>query len=816
MNNRRRAHLLRQRLRFAVGPVLGLMLVGCALFKNPTPQPTKPQNPYGLEPFPKTPDIAYIADVISRFNDAVRTKEFDLARALLGRAERALRAAGPKTRSHPEFSDKEAIVERSEEKLRVAVKQYELAQREQAIDELIRRGKKAMAKGQELLRELSVRPPTQDDMRLFNATLETLEQLEAEGSGYLNEHRYKLHADRRDRFTIDFAQRKTIAEWQLRLTRRIAPAISSAYAAIDRARAATNGSKQLQALRTAQSSFTTCVNAVSDLAVEDAYDGQLQVKTPLGRLGVDETKRQCLQNAAEVRSKADKLAWLRRVNDVMSPLTRAFSRLRAASGPQNQLAATPAALEALVVCQEKLPGIRELPGHQPDKTFKTALGRQTLAQLQKACRKQQASLLEQRSVWRWRKEYVLLNNRLTETARLEKQARKARQPDSKIELWEQVLAQLSECAQEARDLANAPTADLSYRYTSAYGTLPVRALADRCAQGATKAEQKLGKARGSKELQAFVRQLNNDAKAVALREGIPDDIKEVDGGQVFVYVGSDGSKRTFGFDRSGQRVDFGARWRRSVQELASRVDTALAKVTRAKRGKAKLNATKRALEVLDDCHASLDNAQTQPGYLADAKFRTQLGNLDAVTLGERCSQRHAELTQSIPALEWRVRLEATSARAKQAKKQLAAAATVDAPKKRVELVGAALGGFTECLERTEALQTAPGADPSLRIVTPFGSLNLAPLSKACEVHKLKAEKRLDKALELEALQSFLQTCQGDEKSVAKRYGKPDEVENVGDGRIFIYIRKGDLSDRRIAFDAAGDRIAEKLLRARAK
>src|SRR5690606_13286822 len=159
------------------------------------------------------------------------------------------------------------------------------------------------------------------------------------------------------------------------------------------------------------------------------------------------------------------------------------------------------------------------------------------------------------------------------------------------------------------------------------------------------------------------------------------------------------------------------------------------------------------------------------------------GDKPALGLKKACEDERRALAAKIPGLKWRVRLEQAVARAVEAQGQLDKAESASSVDKQVELLGASLGGFKECVERAEALPKEPGADKKLSVTSALGSLSASGLAKLCKGRVPQADKALAKAYDAQKLEAFIKTCQGDEGEVARREGMPTRVESLKNGRV---------------------------------
>ena len=306
------------------------------------------------------------------------------------------------------------------------------------------------------------------------------------------------------------------------------------------------------------------------------------------------------------------------------------------------------------------------------------------------------------------------------------------------------------------------------------------------------------------EAQSFLTECHNDEVAVVQREGVPTRIDTMADGRVFVYVPQDGHGNTnrFAFDAQGHRIDLSARYKAQVGELLGQISALLPQVRAG--GRDGQQAIETLTPILEKCQSGGITEHT-PSYDGGILFDTPFGKMAGAKIGPACGKELTRERADTARMAWQVRLQALADRATTAAQELQDAPQNANPTEQVSRAAAAQGGLVECRERAHALSAAEGADRKFKTRTSWGKQNVDEMAKSCAKALPEAERVLARAETRKKLTEFITTCQGDEREVGERNGMPTRIEPKGTGRIFIYGKK------RIAFDAAGHRIEEKLL-----
>lgn len=759
-----------------------------------------------------------ISRLLRESKRALAAKQFEDSNRLLRRAELSVQKASVVTRAHPDFEDLSAAVDRARVGLEEAIEADRIARRNAAIDDLMRRGEHKLDQGTSLYNELRARVPTAADVDALNEIVADLGRMRTDGEEYLDEPRYERHATERDEKATTLEKRRDQAAWQLHAAELVGSAVEAAYQAASRVHEGETTTELVASFRNAANGFMRCVNAISDLESEPQYNAAWLIETRLGVKTIGKTKKLCVERGARARKEADRREWDSRIAGIIEqigpPVTEARSSKRAADA----LAATSDAVEALQLCQTELDAISRHPGASTSKTFESALGKVNAARLRQACVSEQARLVAAKPRLTWKTAFEDMMRQLEATKTGIEAGQSATDPQTRVEAWRGVVGGLEECVEQTRTLGGDKAADKGYAVKTPFGRFTVSLLEKDCRKRLGEAEKSLREANAAAELAEFIKGCSADEVGVAQREGIPDRIETVEGGRMFVYEAKvrKGRKepRHFGFDHTGKRVDFRLRWLNTVGTVAGEVNRVLKDVQRAKSGEEALRTTKEALPVLEACVETLQATEKSPGYDAAAVFNTTLGKLPAAKLKHACSAEHAKRAKGLVGIEWRVRLEALRDRVDEAQAAIGRAAASKDISRKLDLIGSAIGGYTECTERIDPLGSEPGADKSLKATSAHGALNLRGFAKVCAKQLEQAKAALDEAMKQKEHQAFLETCRADEKAVARRQGMPTRVEQMGEGRVFVYDTKSrrKTKSKRFAFDANGKRVDERTLR----
>ncbi len=760
--------------------------------------------------------VQIIARLIRDFNKALRKKLFQEATAMLKDAQRRVRKASAITRSHPDFEDVQLVVRESANRLDVAMEVDRIQRRNAAIADLIGRGDSAQATANRLYAELSKRPPTADDIEKLNGAIDLFNALRNDGADFLDDERYAGHADDRDEKMKVLRKLRTKVQWQVGAATSISALIEAAYSAGIDALNSKDPEAQVRSLIQSKVSFKACATAIGDLRADRDYDKNTILKTRLGKLGLTQTREKCLSLSKQAGGRVGFLTWSAKISAMVKSLNAAWAQMRSPRDEQSHYALTVKSADVLSRCLLVLDKTERKPGYKEDFVFETLLGKHTARNLRTACKKERTALVKTLPQLKWRTRLHNLRTGIDRLHSLLKKAETEDVPGKRVILWDRALAGLKECVAKAAALGKNKGADKTFKVKTAFGEISIGQVEKICAKRKPAAAKALDDAIKRKEVEEFAVTTRGEEKDVVRREGIPSRIEAFRGGRIFIYEtpsktkGQNRELRRFGFDREGKRVDYWVKWRNDMVHLVSELSLAMKNIRDAKDAKQSLKATKAAAPVLTVCLESIRSLKKSPGYDASAIFTTPFGRLVPKKIGPMCAKEKQRLRASESTVAWHARLEALRDRLVEADDSLTQAKKITNPNERLQLLSAAVGGLTECVERAAAMPSQRGTDLKYKVPTNTGKLNIQGLSKLCLARKAEAKEAANKAHEEKRIAKFVKSCKGDEIEVAIREGVPDKIETLPGGRVFIYNSKR--KKRRIAFNKAGKRVDEGLLK----
>ena len=677
--------------------------------------------------------VKHLNQLLRRFNAALQARNFKEAENILKRAELGLERASSITRSHPDFEDVAEQVKNSRPRFDAAVEQDRVERRNAAIDDLIRRGELAMQQANTILLELNSRPPQSTDLEHLNESLEAFASLQKTGEDFIAEQRYKTHAEGRDALAQKVEKAQARANRELGAQAAVAPAIEAGIVAANRAKNSQNPQEQLAAYREVVQSFANCVAAVQQAATQPGFDPKMVLQTRLGNLTAEATQNACAATSRQATERVNRFAWESGVHTQIDALTPVMAAIRNAKSARDAEVASTAAVTQLRTCEDNSAIVSKQPGFDPKYAFETPFGKLTSPQLVQRCGSEAQKLTADAPGLHWRTLAETVPPQLADYKGRIDTASKTADPARAADAWSAALGGLQECIARGKDLMANTGASKQVSFSTVWGSLTMPAIVQTCSEERGKAEKSMAKALASSQLQTFVASCHADEVEVVRREGMPSRIEVVPQGRLFVY-----SNKRFGFNKDGQRVDFSLQWKTVVQNVIDQL-AALLPAARGN-GKAAEDAITQLTPVLESCQNG-SVIERHPGFDESAVFATPFGQVHAVELRKACTNEAGKLRTRQTALAWQVRAEALRDRSNDAAKQQGAAAEKTNPTDQVTLLGGALGGFTECAERAEALSHSSNADRKYKISGVLGNMSVAELGRACEKQRVATQKK---------------------------------------------------------------------------
>ncbi|HET6345844.1 MAG TPA: hypothetical protein VFH51_12985, partial [Myxococcota bacterium] len=486
--------------------------------------------------------VRHLQTLMRQFNDAVGEKRFEAADGLLKRAEAGVARANDITRSHPDFDDTAELVARGRPRYDAAVERDRIERRNAAIDALIAKGQEAMRLGTTLLTELGSRTPSEGDMEHLDEALRAFGDLKRDGEGFMDEGRYRTHAQARDALAGRLGQAQVQANRQLAVMRDLGPIVNAGIAAAARAREEGTPEDQLGAYREVAERFEACAAQLTKIEAQAPGTGALMLETRLGRMTLTRTREQCASLRQQAGDKIGRFAWDNLVGSLQRALPPARGTGRAA------IEAFKTAAPMLEACAAGSPGA--VPRGPQAPVFETPFGKLQAAELRTACGKELGALKGRQAVLAWQAGVEEARDRVDAAVKGLSQAGEAAPAQAQMDLLGKALGGLAECVDSLEALGRAKEADRKFKVTSALGTLTAADLAKACKRAQAQTQGRLPAAAAAVKREQFLTTCHADEVTVVEREGLPVKVEALPRGRVFVYAG-----KRVAFDAGGHRTD---------------------------------------------------------------------------------------------------------------------------------------------------------------------------------------------------------------------------------------------------------------------
>jgi hypothetical protein len=391
--------------------------------------------------------VAVLTDIVHEYKDALRERDFERAAELLVELEEGVAGADGITRSHPDFED----VERAAQKARPALERF---MRKDKIEKLLASIQTEFARAEELSAELEKDGPSSKRLSGLRDATGAIREMLAEGEegGYQEEKAYAALLPGFSEKLAKYDKHIKQFGWILRLLDELAPRVQAAVEAEAVAGSDAPEAERLEAGREAMAAFADCRDLSAKYREEPGYSDTLKIETAIGEVSIDEAGLTCEFRRAAIENKVATIEWTSGVRVVAEQVSEAMGKLKAAKGPDAVLAVTGEVIEALDECTRTLKKTDEQPGYTESAKFPTPLGKLNAIRLRDACAKKSEEIGAKNPTLQWRSGLNRLRKRVKEAAAEAAAAKKAKDPDEKINHLSEAIGGYVECMEQARFL----------------------------------------------------------------------------------------------------------------------------------------------------------------------------------------------------------------------------------------------------------------------------------------------------------------------------------------------------------------------------
>lgn len=537
------------RCHFAICLFVGFALTGCGLWHR-TPKPAATASAQVEPPAPEEvstdPEIgiAHLHALMRCFDAAVEQKEFNAAQDCLVHAERGVLRSNTPTRGHPDFDDLAERVQHARGRLNSAIEQHRIQTRNAAIDRLMAQSEAALNQAHTLCLTAARPVPSQEDTQALQVHEQLLEQLLAQGQGFLDAPRYRTQAEHVKAAKETVQQLYISNMWQLNLSKQLAPILDTGFAAATAAKTQTDPSIQLEAYQKVGSAFAQCLQLLDAAKSEPGFAEALLIDSRMGQLNSAQLREQCARVLGQANDRVNRFGW----EHLLVQLQTAWPTVQGQGS--RALQALTATLPLLTACAEAAPGQPQAPGSDTW-LFESPFGRLNLVAIQKRCTKALADLELRQPILLWQSRLEAAAQHLADAQTTLRGIMPNATPDAQLAALGHASGDLSECFEGAHFLEQEPHIEKRFKVTTSQGDLGVSQLLKLCAQLQKTVQTRIQAVQGHAAIQQFRATCHGDEIDVLDREGMPPQVQVRSNGRVFVYKNG----KQFAFDSIGRRVD---------------------------------------------------------------------------------------------------------------------------------------------------------------------------------------------------------------------------------------------------------------------
>jgi hypothetical protein len=789
-------------------------LAHCSLF----PRPARP-NPGALVKTELNPDkaVAKIASHFRQFERTISQRSFQEATTALKRAAKAIRTAPKTTQGHPDFEDLVLRLRRSRKHFHNATEAERTIRQQEAIDDIIVKGNNMMGECQTLQWILETTIAQQGQLKKLAHFVDQFDELEKTGRFYYEDETYAVHAAERatSQDSVHLTQTKA---------KRWFSATKDALARIEKGVTLLNAHKKSDnlpdtELQEAKDAFESCIGHLQDFTGDPEFNKTLKLISALGTQTISQSKKSCEHHRALSQTFIEQVRWKQSVEELLKGIQVAAAHASEATSLTESMQAYQEGTDAFASCAKYLNETRPPLGFQKERRFNSPWGTMQAKVLLRTCETKTKAWLVERE----KSESLVQGEKITLEAyqlneKLNERQKKEHGDDS-MSAWRKLSNDSKTCVSRAQKLLNQPKAKISYLFkiSDAPKGLTLGQAKKLC--------QKIGRAtllgiKSTKSTQKridYAKNYKNDARQFILERGLPLRVDVVEGGIILIYAA--GKKRTppkrFGFDTQGDSFDFEEKWREQIIGLIENVANKLSAIPSLPPHQAKVNATVEALEALNECVVRLPKLDKLPGFSAKVKIQTPIAKGTSKVLLKTCRVKQKKLQKEQTVWKWRVEFESLAQSVSSDFDRFSELKRDNDPQDKLEQLDVVLKGLGLCTKRIPSLMRDKNVDKKYRYETSMGKVNLKTFAKGCaNTHKLVEifQRRV------KALNTFIESCTGDEIERAKEAGLPLQVLHYAQGRMWIYTkgkkRQGGKSKKPaavLAFDVNGEEIDAKTL-----
>ncbi|MEE8408925.1 MAG: hypothetical protein V3T05_04930, partial [Myxococcota bacterium] len=396
--------------------------------------------------------------------------------------------ADPTARAHPDFGDIRVAVGGAG----AALKQ---ARRNVAIALAMEATQKQLDAGERILGSLERAGPSEGLIDQLDEVVAELEKLQDRGRGYRDDKRYAQLAPKLDTRLEVLAHEAVKLHWALDVTGELDTALADAVEEEEAEPAEGNLEEKIEQTDRTLEAFAACKHIAAEYTDKPGYDPEIEIKTRLGPLTLDEAQLACEFRRVAAEQRAQRLRWIQSVVLITRTLNPAVEAVKSASDDEAELQAIDGALTALAECRQGLVKIESKKGYDRATKFKTALGKLGAVKLRDTCAGERRRLAKQAPLLRWRIAARAMKTRADEARSQVKTAGVAPVAVERVDPLIEAVGGFRECAERGDFLVRQKDASIRDAEVKKSELKSIEKLADACRKEQETAQKLLTAAR---------------------------------------------------------------------------------------------------------------------------------------------------------------------------------------------------------------------------------------------------------------------------------------------------------------------------------
>ena len=329
-------------------------------------------------------------DLTEQFDRALADGAFGTAEAIIREMDEGIRTIDRQTITHPQYPIISGRIHEAPKRLR-------LARYDNAVERIATKTRTLLKRSQELARSAQAGALSEKQLESFQELIQSMGSMLKEGARFKSNSEYsELYAELGARIS-PLKEELIGARWVHEASRSFQDLFAKHNTTLP-----SEVSAELEVTKDRSENFQRCVTEAQALTEKPGYLPKRKISTPLGTLDLPSLQQQCTDLHEKTIRRIKILRWQLATATLTDTIDESLKALEAANAPQEILEKNIRAVRALTSCAADIEASRELPGFDPEYTFRSHLGKHKAMDMAAVCTKVGANLQRKQPTLRWR------------------------------------------------------------------------------------------------------------------------------------------------------------------------------------------------------------------------------------------------------------------------------------------------------------------------------------------------------------------------------------------------------------------------------